>query len=116
MKLDYFLYLEVVFHAILDFLIFILLWSSGPEWGEAPRQHGTEMCAANKAQGNNSFDLPIQKGQILWEIPTAFTAAWLEEAVDTNLFQARLFLTHLDWEQGFQALNKKQSFWRHDCS
>lgn len=41
-EVRYFLYPEVVFHDILDFLIFILLlWSSGPDWGEAPRQHGT---------------------------------------------------------------------------
>lgn len=70
------------------------------------------MCAANLAQGNNSFALPIKKGQTLQEVSMAFGAGWLEEAVDVSLFQARLLLTHLDLEQVFQALSKEQNFWR----
>lgn len=52
--------------------------ASGPEWGDALRQCGTEMYAANRAEENNSFDFPIQEGQALWEVPMAFTAGWME--------------------------------------
>lgn len=107
-EVGYFLHPEVVFNDILGFLIFtLLLWSSGPARCE---QCGTESGTANMAQVTIPLTVRTQKGWILWEVPTAFTAAWLEEAVDTNLFQARLLLTHLDWEQVFQTLNKEKAF------